>query len=113
MHRWHPQWQHWGDEECARRPNRPHQYGSGLSHRTSHFLHRGYHRVRLGILTAVLNFRGSRYFVVHCMVAHSRNRKSDGPASFRVNSGKRTRTSSHPWYRGVLLCSHFWCVRYS
>jgi hypothetical protein len=55
MYRWNPQWQHWGDEEYARRCNRPHQYGSGLFHRASHFLHRGYHRVRLGILIIVLN----------------------------------------------------------
>ena len=56
MYRWHPQWQRWGDEEYARRFNRPHQYGSGLCHGSSHFLHRGYHRVRLGMSTTVVNF---------------------------------------------------------
>ena len=56
MYRWLPQWQHWGDEEHARRYNRPYQYGSGLFRHPSHVLHWGYHRVRLGILTAVLNF---------------------------------------------------------
>ena len=55
MYRWNPQWQHWGGEESAWRYNRPHQYGSGLFHRASHFLHRGYYRVRLGIPAAALN----------------------------------------------------------
>ena len=56
MYRWRPQWQHWGDEEYTWRYNRPHQYGSGLYHGASHFLHGGYHRVRLNILTSVSDY---------------------------------------------------------
>ena len=56
MYRWNPQWECRGDEEYAWRFNRPHQYDSGLCHQHSHFLHRGYHRVRLGMPTTVVNF---------------------------------------------------------